>query len=690
VNRKTYISIFASALVCLTFGLLTGCSSSSSTPPPNNNQTPTIAISVSSGSGQSAQVSTAFAQPLVATVTSNGTAASGVTVTFSAPTSGASCALSATTATTNSSGNAQVTCTANSTAGAYAVTATASGATSPASFGLTNTTAVVSSNTYVFYASGEDSFGGFVNYYAIAGAVTIDLTSGNVTGGELDYNDGEGLTSGSGTNTPDSITGGTLTADATTGVGTLTLTTSNSSLGGVNTAAGTVEFAIQFVNSNHALIAQFDGSATSSGSFDLQNLGLGTSGQSSFAISGVDSSYNSVGFGGIFSPTSATSANVTLDANDDGTASQNNPYTATLGTPDSFGRTLITGISNPAAATPYAMTFAAYPVTQEAIRIIDIDFSATPPYDTAVGSAYGQGSAAGTFSNASLTADVFTLLGQWSYQYAAVGEFTTDTNGNITAGTADDNESLETDAPAITGASLTTVASTYNITGTGYSTMTIGAGDLGDISPLGVYMVDPTLNINDPNNTATDLGGALVLDLTLPGGIGVITPQTDTTQGDFGGSYAAGFQDLNDFQPSVCAFCEFDMVGPFTMTATTGPLATATIGAEDSDPFGTWDGTPGESHGDSFSSTPTLVSTGYYSGSPLNATINTAIGSMGMDLYQASATTLYWIETDETGVFLGPIEGQGSLSNMPAAKRSLKLEAKQGPKPANQHGGPVR
>lgn len=692
MNRRIYLSILASALICLTFGVLTGCSSSSSTtttPPP-----PTIAITAASGDAtQNAAISTAFPNPLGVNVTSNGSPDTGVTVTYAANTvSGATCTLSATTATTDANGNASVTCTANATTGTYTVTATVSGASTPATFTLTNTTTTVTTNTYVFYASGQDTFNLIANpnnevdYYAVAGAVTIDA-SGNVDGGELDYNNGNGITSGSGSNTPDSITGGTMTTDPTTGVGTLTLVTSNASLGGVGTAAGTVELAVQFVNDNHALISEWDGFATSSGSFDLQNLTLGTSGQSSFAISGVDSTYSSVGFGGIFSPSSATSASVTLDVNDfNGAPSTNNPYTATIGTPDSFGRVLITGITNP--VTSDVLTFAGYPVTQEAIRLIDIDQT-----DSAVGSAYGQGSAAGTFSNASFgttTPYVFNLLGQWSWQYGTLAQFSTDGNGNITSGVADDNE---------IGTGVfeqgDTLSGTYNITGTGYSTLTPVFGSANeDVNALGVYMVDPALNINDPNNTTTDLGGAVVLDLSssgeTEGGIGVITPATDTTQADFSGNYAAGFQDFNFF--SSCGGCEFDMVGPFSMTATTGPLATATIGAEDSDPFGTWDGTAATSSGDVFTSTPVVTSTaGYYNGSPLAATINTAGPfDLTMDLFQASATTLYWIEMDQSvGVFIGPIEGQGDLSTIPALKKPGRAQSRS-PKPANPHGGPTR
>ncbi|MGA8524983.1 MAG: hypothetical protein WB629_02800, partial [Candidatus Sulfotelmatobacter sp.] len=67
---------------------------------------------------------------------------------------------------------------------------------------------------YAFYLSGQDTLpagSGNINYYALAGAVTID-SSGNVTAGEQDYN--EGFTSTGGISSPepsgDTISGGTL------------------------------------------------------------------------------------------------------------------------------------------------------------------------------------------------------------------------------------------------------------------------------------------------------------------------------------------------------------------------------------------------------------------------------------------------------------------------------------------------
>ncbi|HVO20608.1 MAG TPA: hypothetical protein VMU15_15220, partial [Anaeromyxobacter sp.] len=89
------------------------------------------------GSGQSASTATPFASPLVALVTdAHGTPVSGVTVTFTPPSSGASCGGG--TAITDAAGLASLSIAANATPGSYQAAATVSGVSSPAQFTLTN------------------------------------------------------------------------------------------------------------------------------------------------------------------------------------------------------------------------------------------------------------------------------------------------------------------------------------------------------------------------------------------------------------------------------------------------------------------------------------------------------------------------------------------------------------------------
>jgi hypothetical protein len=102
-----------------------------------------ITITATSGTPQRATINTAFASPLVATVKdAGGNPVLGVTVTFTAPSTGASGAFAGgvNTAVTDASGVAtSATFTANGTAGSYTVTASVAGVATAANFSLTNT-----------------------------------------------------------------------------------------------------------------------------------------------------------------------------------------------------------------------------------------------------------------------------------------------------------------------------------------------------------------------------------------------------------------------------------------------------------------------------------------------------------------------------------------------------------------------
>ncbi|HEY0181104.1 MAG TPA: Ig-like domain-containing protein [Dokdonella sp.] len=99
-----------------------------------------VGVSQESGGGeQSTTVGTPFAHPLEVEVTdAYGNPVPGVVVTFTAPASGASAVLSASTATTGKDGRAAVDASANAMAGGYVVTASVAGVAAPAEFDLTN------------------------------------------------------------------------------------------------------------------------------------------------------------------------------------------------------------------------------------------------------------------------------------------------------------------------------------------------------------------------------------------------------------------------------------------------------------------------------------------------------------------------------------------------------------------------
>ena len=609
------------------------------------------AVSATSGSGQSAVISTAFTNPLVATVVDSGgnpVPVAGVSVTFTAPATGASGTFASNSTateidTTNASGVATSSAfTANATVGGpYNVTATSTGLTS-ANFSLTNTAVVVTSNNYSFYLSGLEAINGGPNFYALAGSVTVD-GNGNVLAGEQDYNDASGFTSPAAGYT---ITGGTLTVDG-TGQGTLTLITDNAALG----VSGTETLGVQFVNTNHALIVQFDGSATSSGSMDLQTLPSTLSGGYAFTLSGVDTSYNSVVAGGVFSISGTAMQNGLLDVDDAGAVTLGTPFTGTISAPDAFGRGTITG-------TGIALTIKYYIVGPEAIRIIDVDTA-----DSFVGSAFGQG--AGAFSDALLGSSVFGVeSGYWGSSYAATGMFTTVPGSGTFQGVADNNEVGVVQSGA-------TISGTYSIASNGYGSLTITSASLGDVSALGIYMTDPTLNLNDPNNTTSGLGGALVADLdTAINGTGVLTPQTDTSPASFAGNYAFGSQ-------ASFAGGEFDFVGQGSVTG--GALSGTGLV---SDPFTFFGASPANYSGVPFAgtATPDGTNAGRYT---IPLAISAVSGSpvdFSVVIYQASGGQLFWLDEDGSDLFFGPLEQQGSLTGLSAARKAgakSKLKRKQ-------------
>lgn len=611
-----------------------------------------LSITATSGTPQNANVNTPFTAPLVATVVdSSMNPVSGALVTFEVPSAGASGTFAGgvNTATTNSSGVAtSAPFTANGSVGTYTVTATVASGAEPANFVLTN-----NALSYAFYASGLEAIDAGPNFYAVAGSVSVD-GNGNVLGGEQDYNDGIGITSPQPSG--DTILPGTgaLVVDPATGQGTLTLTTNNTSVG----ANGVETFAVQFVNTNHALIAQFDGSATSSGSMDMQTLSSALNdGNYAFTLSGVDPSYSPIVYGGVLSiSASGTTLAGMVDVDDAGATT-----TPTLGTafsgsitgPDPSGRGTITSSILPAALNYYV-------VGPEAIRIIDVDAG-----DSAGGSIFGQGT--GTFSNTSLASSVFAVSSNsLGNLYAAAGQFTVPSAGNF-SGVADDNEYVN--GTLVTAAAI---GGTYQIQSSGYGSLTIAAGDLGDVSQLGAYMTDPNLNLNDPNDTTRGLGGALIADLDgfNLSGTGVLVPQTDTSAASFAGAYAFGTQADNNTRLPALGW-EFDFVGQGSFNSGVLSQSAGLL----SDPFAIFNSTqPDGTDTARFSGTaaPDPSSAGRYT-IRLDVTV-AADPTYSTVIYQASGGQLFWLDENSNGasVFLGSIQQQGSLAALPATQSGSK------------------
>ena len=99
---------------------------------------PPANLVANSGAGQSAQINTAFANPLVARLRDpGGNPVPGATVNFAAPAAGGSATLSTTSAVTDANGEVSITATANGLEGAYDIVASSAGV-SDATFNLNN------------------------------------------------------------------------------------------------------------------------------------------------------------------------------------------------------------------------------------------------------------------------------------------------------------------------------------------------------------------------------------------------------------------------------------------------------------------------------------------------------------------------------------------------------------------------
>jgi hypothetical protein len=517
------------------------------------------------------------------------------------------------------------------------------------------------SNNFSFYVTGKEA-NDVGDTYSIAGVVTISANgSGTVLGGVEDYNDGDGITSPQPNG--DSITGGSLAMnDDSSGNGILTLMIPGNTRLGVN---GVETFAVNFPNDSHALITQFDGTATSSGSMDLQTLMTPpTSGGFSFVASGAGIDGEPVADGGVFTITGASIAGI-VDVNDGGDFLRNTAFTGTLGIADSFGRGTLTNN----AGFPVSLIY--YVVAPEVIRLINVDKT-----DTAVGSAFGQGANA-SFSSASIRQSVFSLENNPS-GYAAAGQFSTlpganatrsSSNGAVSQGqptTSDFNgvgDLNELDGSVLTAAPI---SGTFTLAGNGYGTFNFNGG-FGDIATLGLYAVDPSLNILDPNNPSAGGGGAVLaeMDGNLVG-TGSLLPQTDTTVTSFAGFYAFGAQGQ-----TFSGLDEFDFLGGATVSeAKTAFAGTGFL----SDPFGTLTGGV-ESQTATFTTTalPDAANPGRYTLNPISVA-STANDFAPFEFntvtaYQANGQQLFWVEVDLHNEFGGSLQ-QNPASVPPDARNA--------------------
>jgi hypothetical protein len=210
-------------------------------------------VAVQSGSPQSSTVKISFASALVALVTdANGNPVSGVSVTFTAPSSGASGTFAntttTTTATTASNGQATASAfTANTVAGGYTVSASVSGVSGTASFSLTNTAKTTNDTMSITQGNNQSTTVNTAFGTALKVKV-IDEFNNPVSGMTVTFTAPSSGASGTFAN-------GTRTTTATTdstGVATASTYTANTTVGGydITTSASGVASPSSFVVAN--------------------------------------------------------------------------------------------------------------------------------------------------------------------------------------------------------------------------------------------------------------------------------------------------------------------------------------------------------------------------------------------------------------------------------------------------------
>jgi hypothetical protein len=499
--------------------------------------------------------------------------------------------------------NAVITATSTSTHSATATT--------NVSVVVATSTISLSAGSFSFNVAGEDAK---KNTIAIAGSVILDA-SGNVTGGEQDYVSNGGATSPQPGG--DKITGGKLTL-GTNGVGSLTVVTNNANVG----VAGTETFRIAVANSKHGLISEFDASATSSGSIDLQTLGTGglaqINGPFAWQVTGKSGSSVEETFGGLLTADGAGNLHVTVDVNDNGAGERAGSNVGTYTAPDASGR----GTMSVAGTA-----FVYYIVNSKVLRLATVSGG-----EPDLGSAYAGVSGV---SNATLNQKFFftdsSNLSSGA-AYSAAGQITFDGNGHV-SGFADVNENGHVTSAAFTG--------TYTVASTGYSSVTITPGNTQDISTLGLYLTDPSVNFADPNASASAGGGLcgviIDLDTKLVGSGSLIIPGTGTPSGNF----AVKLQASNTNN-------EVDSVGVASISGT------AITGAQDiNDLFNA-----GQKTALATSGTLTADTTNAGRFTTQLSVATTPASTLKFAIYEVSSTQLVDVELDTTQFGAGLLEQQ--------------------------------
>jgi len=328
----------------------------------------------------------------------------------------------------------------------------------------------------------------------------------------------------------------------------------------------------------HAVVIELDGEP-GSGTMDLQTPPSGgfaafqLSGGYSFTMVGVDAGVPPppyLSLGGTFS--SSGTAGV-IDINTAGGMASFIIISANISTaPDSNGR----GVLNLVVQSPgITRQLFFYVVSPKVLRLVENDGLAFMG-----GSAYAQGSPGTT-----------ALSGNYVYQHSGwnpgtanpptgrtvgAGQFSVASGNTFSGGFSDANTTNPSGMPATTGSTGLAITNwSYSIPATLNGTLAFT--DAAGASTFNMYMVDPTLNILDPNNSSGGGGALLVHTDTHINGTGILVAQQTATA--FLGNYALNLNNsIAGTTPN-----ELDLVGVLTGDGTSNLGAAPTVDLADYD-----------------------------------------------------------------------------------------------------------